>query len=72
MKVAVNGGIVSLGGSVKSERARQAAIIAAENVPGVSKVEDGLTIYPPSEDDYGGGDFVSLPEETSTADDQPL
>jgi len=72
MKVAVNGGIVSLRGSVKSERARQAAIIAAENVPGVSKVEDGLTIYPPPEDDYGGGDFASLPEETSTADDQPL
>ena len=72
MNIAVNGGIVSLRGSVRSEKARQAAIIAAENVPGVKKVEDGLTIYPAPEDEYGGGDFASLPEETSTADDQPL
>jgi len=72
MNVAVNGGVVSLRGSVKSEKARQAAVIAAENVAGVSKVEDGLTIYPAPEDEYGGGDFASLPEEPSTADDQPL
>ncbi len=72
MNVAVSGGVVSLRGSVKSEKARQAAIIAAENVPGVTKVEDGLILYPPPEDEYGGGDFASLPEETSTVDDQPL
>ena len=72
MNVDVRGGIVSLRGSVKSDKAREAAIIAAENVPGVSKVEDDLTIYPAPEEDYGGGDFVSPPEETSTADDQPL
>lgn len=72
MNVAVSGGIVSLRGSVKSEKARQAAIIAAENVTGVTRVEDGLTIYPAPEDEYGGGDFASPPEETSTVDDQPL
>jgi hypothetical protein len=38
----------------------------------VSKVEDDLTIYPAPEEEYGGGDFVSLQEETSGADDQPL
>lgn len=27
---------------------------------------------PPSEQDYGGGDFVSLNEEPSTDDDRPL
>jgi CBS domain-containing protein len=72
MNVAVSGGIVSLRGSVRSEKARQAAIIAAENVAGVTRVEDGLTIYPAPEDEYGGGDFASPPEETSTIDDQPL
>jgi CBS domain-containing protein len=72
MNVDVQDGVVSLRGSVRSEKARQAAIIAAENVPGVSKVEDDLTTYPPPEDEYGGGDFASLPEETSTAEDQPI
>jgi len=38
----------------------------------VSKLEDDLTVYPPPEDEYGGPDFASLPEETSTVDDQPL
>jgi len=72
MNVDVQDGVVSLRGSVKSDKARRAAIIAAENVPGVSKVEDDLTIYPAPEEAYGGGDFVSLQEETSGADDQPL
>ena len=72
MNVAVSGGIVSLRGSVRSEKARQAAIIAAENVAGATRVEDGLTIYPAPEDEYGGGDFASPPEETSTVDDQPV
>ena len=27
---------------------------------------------PPAEDEYGGGDICSLPEATSTDDDQPL
>jgi CBS domain-containing protein len=70
--VDVQDGIVTLKGSVRSDKARRAALIAAENVPGVRKVVDDLTIYPAPEDEYGGGDFVSLPEETSTADDQSL
>lgn len=72
MNVDVQDGVVSLRGSVRSEQARQAAIVAAENVPGVSKVQDDLTILPAPEEEYGGGDFASLPEETSTVDDQPL
>jgi CBS domain-containing protein len=71
MNVDVQGGVVSLRGSVRSDQARQAATIAAENIPGVSRVEDGLTICPAPEDEYSGGDFVSLPAETSIADDQP-
>jgi CBS domain-containing protein len=72
MNVDVQDGIVSLRGSVRSDTARRAAVVAAENVPGVSKVKDDLTIYPAPEDEYGGGDFASLPEEPSTVDDQPL
>jgi CBS domain-containing protein len=74
LKVAVIGGVVSLRGVVRSDKARQAAIVAAENVPGVKKVEDLIceVAYPPPEEDYGGGDFVSLQAETSTEDDQPL
>ncbi|WP_338701627.1 MULTISPECIES: BON domain-containing protein [Bradyrhizobium] len=61
-------------GSVRSGNAHKAAIVAAENVAGVKRVEDQLVkiTYPPPEDDYGGGDFVSLEEEPSTEDDQPL
>ncbi len=74
LNVGVDAGVVSLRGVVRSDRARQAAIIAAENVPGVRRVEDHFykTDYPPGEEDYGGGDFVSVQEEPSTADDQPL
>jgi hypothetical protein len=31
-----------------------------------------MWVYPPAEDELGGGDFVSLQEEPSTDDDQPL
>jgi len=72
LNVNVRDGVVSLRGSVRSNKAREAAIVAAENVPEVRKVKDDLTIYPAPEDEYGGGDIASLPEETSTVDDQPL
>lgn len=74
LNVGVHQGIVSLRGNIRSEHARLAAMVAAENVPGVRRVEDHLerVSYPPPEEDYGGGDFVSLQEETSTADDQPF
>ena len=72
LNVMVRDGVVSLGGVVKSEKARQAAIVAAENVPDVKKVQDHLCIHPSPEDDLGGGDFVSLQEQPSTQDDEPL
>lgn len=75
LNVAVHNGVVSLRGVVKSAKARQAAVVAAENVPGVRKVLDHLSEappYPPPEEDLGGGDFVSLQEQPSTIDDEPL
>ena len=75
LNVTVRDGIVSLGGVIKKESARKAAIVAAENVAGVKKVQDHLCqapAYPPPEEDFGGGDFVSLQEQPSTTDDQPL
>jgi CBS domain-containing protein len=70
--VIVRNGIVHLRGIITDERCRQASIVAAENVPGVRRVHDGLYSYPPPEDDLGGGDFVSLQEQPSTTDDMPL
>jgi CBS domain-containing protein len=70
--VTIRGGVVHLNGVVKDDKMRQAARVAAECVPGVKAVHDHLWIYPPPEEDLGGGDFVSLQEETSTEDDQPL
>jgi CBS domain-containing protein len=75
LNVTVHDGIVSLGGVIKKESARKAAIVAAENVAGVRKVQDHLSLappYPPPEEDFGGGDFVSLQEQPSTIDDEPL
>ncbi|MBI5260271.1 MAG: CBS domain-containing protein [Bradyrhizobium sp.] len=75
LNVTVTDGIVTLRGVVRSENVRKAAVVAAENVPGVRKVEDLLSkpaLYPAPEDDYGGGDIVSLQEEPSTTDDEPL
>jgi CBS domain-containing protein len=70
--ITVRGGVVHLNGVVKDDKMRQAALVAAECVAGVKEVRDHLWIHPPPEEDLGGGDFVSLQEETSTDDDQPL
>jgi CBS domain-containing protein len=72
LNVSVEAGVVTLRGVIRSENARRAAVVAAENVPGVKRVEDLLSVHPAPEDDYGGGDFVSLQEEPPTVDDQPL
>lgn len=74
LNVSVRDGVVTLKGSVKSDNAHRAAIVAAENVSGVRKIDDQLVkiAYPPPEDEYGGGDFVSLEQEAPTADDEPL
>jgi CBS domain-containing protein len=72
LNVTVRDGVASLRGIVRKKSARKAAIIAAENVPGVKEVRDHLSLYPPDEEDFGGGDFVSLQEQPSTLDDEPL
>lgn len=72
LNVSIHDGVVVLRGTVSGDNARKAAIVAAENVRGVDRVEDQLSTYPPPEEDYGGGDFVSLQEESSTEDDEPL
>jgi ribosomal protein S17 len=75
LNVIVRDGVVSLNGVVKKESIRKAAIVAVENIAGVKKVLDRLSTapaYPPPEEDFGGGDFVSLQEQPSTADDKPL
>jgi CBS domain-containing protein len=72
LNVTVRDGVATLRGTVRKESTRKAAIVAAENVPGVTKVRDRLSLYPPPEEDFGGGDFVSLQEQPSTMDDEPL
>jgi CBS domain-containing protein len=74
LKVTARDGVVSLSGVVTGKNARRAAIVAAENVPGVTKVLDNLEAraYPPAEEDLGGGDIASLQEQPSTTDDEPL
>jgi CBS domain-containing protein len=75
LKVSVLDGIVTLSGTITDKNAREAAIVAAENVPGVKQVLDNLSdarAYPPPEEDLGGGDIVSLQEQPSTTDDEPL
>jgi CBS domain-containing protein len=72
LKVTARDGIVSLSGVVATKNARQAAIVAAENVPGVEKVLDNLEASVKPEEDLGGGDIASLQEQPSTTDDEPL
>ncbi len=73
LNVSVRDGVVSLRGVVAGKHARDAAIIAAENIGGVTGIEDYMyDRVPAPEEDYGGGDIVSLQEEPSTADDEPL
>ena len=75
LNVIVRDGVVRLSGQISNEATRLAAIVAAENVAGVKKVDDHLyraEAYPPPEEDLGGGDFVSLQEQPSTTDDEPL
>jgi CBS domain-containing protein len=71
--VSVRDGTVTLKGVSISENARQAAIVATENVPGVTRIEDRLSSMtdPVSQEDYGG-DVVSPQAQTSTTDDMPL
>lgn len=45
--LAVRNGVVQLSGTITDERQRQALRVAAENVPGVKKVEEYLTWVDP-------------------------
>jgi CBS domain-containing protein len=45
--VAVRGGVVTLSGTILDDRQRQALRVAAENIPGVKKVEDHLVWIEP-------------------------
>jgi CBS domain-containing protein len=72
LNVSVRDATVTLKGFSITENARQAAVVAAENVPGVKRVENRLSSmadYPAAQE---GGDFVSLQEQPSTTDDMPL
>jgi CBS domain-containing protein len=70
--VTVRDGVAQLSGAVRNDKLRQDAVAAAQSVAGVKAVSDHIWIYPPPEEEFGGGDFVSLQEEPSTDDDQPL
>jgi CBS domain-containing protein len=75
LNVSVKDGAVTLRGVVKGENAHRAVVVACENVRGVRQVDDRLCLQstqPDPEDDYGGGDFVSLQAEPSALDDEPL
>ncbi|MGX4806655.1 CBS domain-containing protein [Bradyrhizobium guangdongense] len=75
LNVSVRNGVVTLRGVVNGDNARQAAIVACENASGVREVDDRLCLQstrPDPEDEYGGGDFVSVQAEPSTLDDEPL
>ncbi|MGW1422514.1 CBS domain-containing protein [Bradyrhizobium manausense] len=75
LNVGVKDGTVTLRGVIGGENARRAVTVACENVPGVRGVDDRLCLQssqPDPEDDYGGGDFVSLQWEPSAVDDEPL
>ncbi|SFJ52436.1 CBS domain-containing protein [Bradyrhizobium sp. Gha] len=75
LNIRVKDGVVLLRGVISGENAHRAVIVTCENVPGVGRVDDQLYLQstrPDPEDEYGGGDFVSLPMEPSTLDDEPL
>jgi CBS-domain-containing membrane protein len=75
LNVSVKDGAVTLRGVIRGENAHRAVIVACENVRGVRGVDDRLCLqsaHPDPEDDYGGGDFVSLQMDPSTLDDEPL
>ena len=62
LRIVVRDGIVHLSGVIANERYRQAAIVAAENVPGVSKVHDHLYWM-----DFATGNHLPSPEDDELA-----
>ncbi|AMN38518.1 CBS domain-containing protein [Rhodoplanes sp. Z2-YC6860] len=47
LDIIVRGGVVELWGTIMDERERQATIVAAENIPGVKRVDDHLAWIEP-------------------------
>mgnify|MGYP001458555490 CR=1 FL=1 len=62
LKIVVRDGVVDLGGIIIDERARQAAIVCAENVSGVKKVHDHLCWVDPM-----SGLYMIAPEDEELA-----
>jgi CBS domain-containing protein len=62
LSVLVRGGIVHLSGVITEERARQAAVVAAENIDGVTKVHDHLCWV-----DTMSGVYLNSPEDEGLA-----
>jgi osmotically-inducible protein OsmY len=62
MSVIVRDGTVHLSGVITEERARQATIVAAENVAGVKKVHDHLCWVEPM-----SGMYLNSPEDDDLA-----
>jgi CBS domain-containing protein len=62
LSVIVRDGIVHLSGVITEERARQAAVVAAENVEGVKKVHDHLCWV-----DTMSGVYINSPEDEDLA-----
>ena len=62
LSVLVRGGVVHLSGVITEERARQAAVVAAENVEGVKKVHDHLCWV-----DTMSGVYLNSPEDEGLA-----
>jgi len=72
LSVIVRNGAATLSGFVDNQPSRQAALVAAENVPGVRFVRNCLVVVPEPEDEFGGGDIASPQQEAATTDDEPL
>jgi osmotically-inducible protein OsmY len=62
LSVIVRNGVVHLGGNITDERARQACIVAAENIEGVVKVHDHLCWT-----DLETGYYLKSPEDDDLA-----
>jgi predicted transcriptional regulator len=62
LSVIVRGGVVHLSGVITEERSRKAAVVAAENVTGVTKVHDHLCWV-----DTMSGMYLNSPEDDQLA-----
>jgi len=66
ISVTVKDGVVELWGTITDERERSALVVAAENVPGVKKVQDNLAWI-----DAMSGVVLTAPVEAKTVESRP-